>query len=447
MVTSAFSASVNPFAGNSFYVNPANSEEYDSSITTATGEIKTNLEKMQKVGSAYWIDVKAKIHGNDTRSLEGILKDASSQAPAPLVVFIWYDLPNRDCNAKASNGEICCTRKEDGTCDYLASGDCADGIHEYKTQYVDPFIAVLKEHAAEVPIAVVIEPDSLPNLATNIGAPSCGNEATQAAYKTGISYAVQQLTTHVPSVAVYLGAAHGGWLGWADNLKKFLALLKSMELPMAKVRGFATNVANYQPLGVQCPWEPDEGFRNGYCLNGKHGSDPCCEDPCKLEAQYNPGNNEMNYAAGLVAAANAAFGTDLRVVIDTGRNGVGDMRAQCSNWCNIRGAGAGIPSTARTANSSYVDAYYWLKTPGESDGCTEVLPDASHCARFDSMCGSADSIGSLPGEPHAPEAGKWFDYQVKQLAANARFSPAPAPQAKTQSLPTQQSPGVAEVVI
>ena len=47
---------------------------------------------------------KAKIRGEDTNSMEGILKDAA--AKNELVVFIIYDLPNRDCHAKASNGYL-----------------------------------------------------------------------------------------------------------------------------------------------------------------------------------------------------------------------------------------------------------------------------------------------------------------------------------------------------
>eukprot|EP00035_Acanthoeca_spectabilis_P008575 m.155713 g.155713 ORF g.155713 m.155713 type:complete len:104 (+) comp14416_c1_seq2:1238-1549(+) len=87
------------------------------------------------------------------------------------------------------------------------------------------------------------------------------------------------------------------------------------------------------------------------------------------------------------------------------------MRQDCANWCNIRGAGAGrVPTTA--TNNSLIDAFMWLKTPGESDGCTQVLPSGGQCARFDSFCGSEDSIGSRSGEPRAPVAGLWFDFQV-----------------------------------
>jgi len=114
---------------------------------------------------------------------------------------------------------------------------------------------------------------------------------------------------------------------------------------------------------------------------------------------------------------------DARVVIDTGRNGVADMRTDCKNWCNPRNSGTGIPSTTDVADKTLVDAYFWLKTPGESDGCSETLESGKKCARYDTMCGAVDAIGTKTGEPPAPEAGGWFDYQVKQLALNANFEP------------------------
>ena len=62
-------------------------------------------------------------------------------------------------------------------------------------------------------------------------------------------------------------------------------------------------------------------------------------------------------------------------IIDTGRNGVTNEREDCANWCNIRNAGVGHRPTTDTEDSEMIDAYLWLKTPGESDGCTEMLPD------------------------------------------------------------------------
>jgi len=293
----------------------------------------------------------------------------------------------------------------DGTCNYDMGGDCAAGIATYKTKYIDPLVAVFKNYPM-VPIVAIIEPDSLPNLATNQADPHCGNSATSTAYKIGIPYAIEQISS-CSNVKIYLDAAHGGWLGWPNNLQSFASTVKGMNI-MDKIRGFLINVANYQPLGMLCP-------QVGYCLNGQHQSDPCCSDPCRLSSQYNPGHNEMNYVQELEAALPGAF-----FIVDTGRNGVPGMRSDCANWCNIRNAGVGLKPTIST-NSSVIDAYYWLKTPGESDGCTQMLPDGSACARFDSFCGSTDSIGSQSGEPRAPVAGNWFDYQVKQLAQNAHM--------------------------
>merc|ERR1711920_335766 len=233
--------------------------------------------------------------------------------------------------------------------------------------------------------------------------------------------------------------AHGGWLGWESNIEKFMSQLKAMALPFNKIRGFATNVANYQPLGVQCPWEPDQGYRNGYCLNGKHASEACCADPCKLEGQYNPANNELNYAQELTKAAAGSLSWGAAAIIDTSRNGVADMRMDCKNWCNPRNAGAGVASTSETGHDG-IDAFLWLKTPGESDGCTQQLPDGTDCPRYDSMCGSEDSIGSKAGEPKCPEAGAWFDYAVKQLATNAHMSLVPAPSPPSPPAPPSPFP-------
>jgi len=434
MVTST---SGNPFADTAWYVNPTNMAEYDKSIATASGTVKTNLEGMKNTASAYWIDNKAKIDDTTLRGMRGILADAASKSPPQMVVLMHYDVPNRDCKAVASNGEICCTYKANGQCDYLASGSCSEGLDEYKTQYVDPFVKALNDFPT-VPAVVIVEPDSLPNLATNLGNARCGNQATQTAYKSGIAYAIQQLQT--TNATLYIDAAHGGWLGWDDNLAKFIQLFSTMGVNMGGVRGFAQNVANYQDVGTMCPWHPDSGTRNGYCLQGGSGQgDECCLDACNLVSQWNPCVNEMNFAQALSKAAQKYLSWSPINIIDTSRNGVPNGRTDCANWCNPRDMGAGLLPTTSTG-SPLVDALFWLKTPGESDGCTSELPDGSSCPRYDTMCGSADSIGSQSGEPRAPEAGTWFDFQVKQLAANAADTNWPAPVPTPAPSPSPPSP-------
>ena len=59
------------------------------------------MKKTEHIGAANWIDSMSKIS-----SVEPILKAA--QASGELPMFVIYDLPNRDCDALASNGNKLC---------------------------------------------------------------------------------------------------------------------------------------------------------------------------------------------------------------------------------------------------------------------------------------------------------------------------------------------------
>ena len=87
----------------------------------------------------------------------------------------------------------------------------------------------------------------------------------------------------------------------------------------------------------------------------------------------------MNYVQAMNIVMEGVFNSTFMPhwLIDTGRNGVDAARSDCSNWCNIRGAGLGAAPTVNTSIPDVVDALYWLKTPGESDGCTQTLPDGA----------------------------------------------------------------------
>ncbi len=58
---------------------------------------------------------------------------------------------------------------------------------------------------------------------------------------------------------------------------------------------------------------------------------------------------------------------DKPFVIDTSRNGQGPPPPGPEDWCNPPGRGLGARPTRNTGNPR-VDAYLWIKTPGESDG-------------------------------------------------------------------------------
>jgi endoglucanase len=62
-----------------------------------------------------------------------------------------------------------------------------------------------------------------------------------------------------------------------------------------------------------------------------------------------------------------------RFVIDTSRNGIGTTDA--SDWCNAQDQGLGeLPRTS--PGPALLDAYLWIKRPGESDGTCNGGPPA-----------------------------------------------------------------------
>jgi cellulose 1,4-beta-cellobiosidase len=81
-------------------------------------------------------------------------------------------------------------------------------------------------------------------MVTNLNVAKC--QGAQAAYLECTQYALRNL--NLPNVAMYLDAGHAGWLGWPANItpaaELFAKLYKDAGSPRA-VRGFATNVANY----------------------------------------------------------------------------------------------------------------------------------------------------------------------------------------------------------
>ena len=61
----------------------------------------------------------------------------------------------------------------------------------------------------------------------------------------------------------------------------------------------------------------------------------------------------------------------VRFVVDTSRNGNGPG----DDWCNPSGRAVGERPTGSTGHD-VVDAYLWIKTPGESDGACNGGPSA-----------------------------------------------------------------------
>src|SRR5262249_31340039 len=149
----------NPFADAQFYVNPDYATEIDTSIAADPADA-ARLGKVKSYATAIWLDNIAKV-----AKVAGYLDDAAKQQAAsgkPVVtVFVIYDRRGRDCHANASNGELTLS---------------ATDVTRYKSEYIDAIAAEFAAHGSQR-IVGIVEPDSLPNLATNMSDPRCAAAA------------------------------------------------------------------------------------------------------------------------------------------------------------------------------------------------------------------------------------------------------------------------------
>ncbi len=88
----------------------------------------------------------------------------------------------------------------------------------------------------------------------------------------------------------------------------------------------------------------------------------------------------LNVSSFIATSEIADFGTKLsklvdntHFIIDTSRNGNG--ASPTNEWCNPRGRALGVNPTTETTNS-LIDAFLWIKHPGESDGNCNGAPTA-----------------------------------------------------------------------
>ncbi len=350
----------NPFKDVAFFLNPSYTAAVEATAKKYPDEAAT-IRKVAQHPTAVWLDSIRAIS-----NLPGWLDEAKKQQDASgkptLTVVVVYDLPNRDCSAAASAGELKVAQ---------------NGEERYRKEFIDPIVNIFKAHPDQ-PIVVVLEPDSLGNLATNMDLPAC--QEAKSAYKNGVAYAIRNLA--LPNVSIYLDAAHSGWLGWDDNRAKigriFKTVLNDAGGPQM-IRGFALNISNYTSL------------------NNRDGA---------ILEPTNPCPNELSYAKTLRKTLEMYGFKNHGFLIDTSRNGKGQIRKKWGSWCNVRGAGIG--ERPRAEPEPDIDAYFWVKPPGESDGVAD--PSAP---RFDEMCGGPDAAKG------APQAGQWFESYFLDLVRNA----------------------------
>ncbi|RQW96652.1 glycoside hydrolase family 6 protein [Micromonospora inaquosa] len=410
----------NPYVGVRGYVNPE---------WKAKADAEAGGSRVSNNPTAVWLDRIAAINGTPDSSSNGAfgVKDHLDEAlrqGAGYIQFVIYNLPGRDCSALASNGEL-----------------GPDELPKYKAEYIDPIAAIQGDSKySSLRIINIIEIDSLPNLVTNTsdqagGTVMCDTVKANGAYVNGVGYALAKLGA-IGNVYNYIDAGHHGWLGWDSNFVPTSNILKTAAVASGStvnnVHGFITNTANYSAL--QEPYFKVTDNVNGQTVRQSKWVD------------WNFYVDELSFAQAFRnQLVSVGFNSNIGMLIDTSRNGWGgsarptgpgamtsvdtyvnggriDRRAHLGNWCNQAGAGLGERPRANPATG--IDAYVWVKPPGESDGSSEEIPN-DEGKGFDRMCdptygGNArngnNPSGALGG---APISGAWFSAQFQELMRNA----------------------------
>ncbi|HEY5806786.1 MAG TPA: glycoside hydrolase family 6 protein, partial [Povalibacter sp.] len=409
----------NPYAGAGVYNNPL----WRANAAASGGSAIAN----QPTG--VWMDRISAITGNGSATTgsmglvqhlnEALVQDAANGSTPFVIQLVIYNLPGRDCSALASNGE-------------LGPND----LPRYKSEYIDVIAGILaRSEYANLRIATIIEIDSLPNLVTNVtsrptGTAQCDTMLQNRGYVDGVGYALAKLGA-IPNVYNYIDAGHHGWLGWDTNLGPSIDMMLTAATASgstpSNVVGFITNTANTSAL-VEPYITVDSTTRPSRWID------------------WNQFNDELSYAQAFrTLAVQKGFPSNIGMLIDTSRNGWGgtarptgastasdlntridasriDRRIHKGNWCNPSGAGLG--ERPRAAPATGIDAYVWIKPPGESDGASSEIPN-DEGKGFDRMCdptygGNPRNNNNMTGAlPNAPLSGHWFPAQFQQLLQNA----------------------------
>lgn len=333
--------------------------------------------------------------GGTPEQAEHGVRDTVARAAAKksVPVLVVYNIPYRDCSQFSAGGAS-------GTDEYLA--------------WIEGFAAGI----GNAEVMVILEPDGLgiiPWYTTINGElewcqPSGGDASLAAARFTELNAAVDRIKEQ-PNAAVYLDGTHSGWLGVGDLSDRLI------KAGVERADGFFVNVSNYQEqrklekYGTwtsQCLYlaEQRDWWNVAWCGSQYFPANPADFDTWVLtDQQY-----VQQYAdAGLAMPPPSEM---RHFVVDTSRNGLGPWTPPADHppgdpqdWCNPPDRGLGLRPTTATY-SPLIDAYLWVKIPGESDGeCTRWAPGGG----IDPVRGHAD-----------PPAGVWFPEQALELARLAQ---------------------------
>jgi endoglucanase len=259
----------NPYADRAGYADPG-------SHTAQAAEGDPVLTRLAGIPQGIWLTPEEYPAGSVGPFVAGVVSAADDAGQVP--TFVIYAIPDRDCSGGFSEGGLPADQYGSWVQEIADAAGSGDGA------------------------VAIVEPDALAS------AVECDRSAERVRL---IGDAVDRL--HGAGVATYVDGGHSSWI----EPTRIADLLD--QVGVRDVRGFATNVANFQT-----------------------------------------DQDEQAYAEELSGLLGGAH-----YVIDSGRNRGGST----DEWCNPPGRAFGTEPVAAGENDPrHQDAYVWVKPPGESDG-------------------------------------------------------------------------------
>ncbi|GAA1833195.1 hypothetical protein GCM10009750_16900 [Agromyces salentinus] len=393
-------------AGSALYVDP-----FSTTLEAAQeldGQARADAQLLGSIPSGSWIT-----KGTPTEAqvaVDRIVDRATALGEMPVIVV--YNLPFRDCAQYSAGGAA-------DTAAYLA--------------WVDGVVAGIGGR----PASVILEPDGvgiIPHYTTLDGVqewcqPAELDPATAASDRYAqLNGAVDRLKAGA-ATSVYLDGTGASWLNVGEVSDRLI------KAGVERADGFFLNASNYQFTANSTAfgtWVSSciEYVTNvaaapgafGECGNQYWNGGPATGWQGVAMTQYAEWSADAADPAANTSGVDSRYDLILggaepstHFVIDTSRNGLGpwqypaDTYPTHEDWCNPPDRGLGARPTTETG-VPLVDAFLWIKVPGESDG---------KCYRGTS--GPLDPARGIED----PAAGQWFVEQARELIALAAPSIAP----------------------
>ncbi len=389
-------------AGTRFYApgfQPAAHRQWAQLMSQGARRDADLIRELESVSHGVWVTGGSPTATRHDVQLTTVLAAAKREVP----VLVAYNIPGRDCGGFSAGGA-------QTTADYEA--------------WIDALAAGIGDRKA----VVIVEPDGLGLLPSNCGGPNASYPFTDAERYAELNYAVDRLEEQ-PQTIVYLDGTHSAWLNVHD------AATRLIQGGVQRAQGFFLNVSNFQ----HTPNLVDYGTWISKCIariTGNPHSDDCPDQywnggphPALIAdllgewtgvalSRYGTWSDTTTTPELNTSGENLRYSTTVgatHFVIDTSRNGLGPWQypatypsdAVAQDWCNPPGRGLGLPPTAHTG-VPLLDAYLWIKVPGESDGSCNRGTGTSVDPEWAAITGNPGFVD--------PAAGDWFPEQALQLA-------------------------------